>query len=102
MPMSPRIDMVAYALYRYRLPYVRPVRWSDIVEEAAEFLLLRLTSDTGHEGVAEMTVKPTWTGASLRSLVASLEDVFLPLLKKLNLADPLAVRAALEGIPENH
>jgi L-alanine-DL-glutamate epimerase-like enolase superfamily enzyme len=100
--MSPQIDMTTHALYHFRLPYGRPVRWSDIVEEAAEYLLLRITSDSGHEGVAEMTIKPTWTGASLRTLVASLEDVFLPLLKKLNLADPLAVRAALEGIPENH
>lgn len=96
------MQLAHHALYHYRLPYERPVRWSDIVEEAAEFLLLRLTSNSGHEGVAEMTIKPTWTGASLRTLVSSLEDVFLPLLKKLNLADPLAVRAALEAIPENH
>ncbi|APW39390.1 hypothetical protein RD110_21010 [Rhodoferax koreense] len=91
-----------YGLYRYRLPYARPVRWSDVVEEAAEFLLLRITCAQGLAGVAEMTIKPTWTGASLRSLVASLEDVFLPLLKKLDLCDPAAVRARLEGIPENH
>lgn len=96
------VCLASYVLYRYRLPYARPVRWSDIVEDAAEFLLLRLTSDTGHEGVAEITIKPTWTGASLRTLVASLEDVFLPLLRKLPLVDPAAVRASLEGIPENH
>jgi L-alanine-DL-glutamate epimerase-like enolase superfamily enzyme len=94
--------LTTHALYRYRLPYARPVRWSNIVEEMAEFLLLRLTSDTGHEGVAEMTIKPTWTGASMGSLVASLEDVFLPLLRKLDPADPLVVRACLDGIPENH
>jgi L-alanine-DL-glutamate epimerase-like enolase superfamily enzyme len=94
--------LTQHSFYTYRLPYARPVRWSDIVEEAAEFLLLRITSDTGHEGVAEVTIKPTWTGASKRALVASLEDVFLPLLKKQNLAGPLAVRAALEAIPENH
>ena len=33
---------------------------SDIVEEAAPFVLLRLQSDTGAVGVAEITVKPTW------------------------------------------
>ncbi|MDB5964407.1 MAG: hypothetical protein JWQ72_907 [Polaromonas sp.] len=90
------------AMYTYRLPYDRPVRWSDIVEEAAEFLLLRLVSDSGHAGVAEMTVKPTWTGASLRTLVAALEDVFMPLLGKIDISDPAAVRLQLEGIPENH
>lgn len=94
--------LTKHSLHVYRLPYERPVRWSDIVEEAAQFLLLRLVADTGHEGVAEMTIKPTWTGASLRSLAAALEDVFIPLLMKLDLSDPVAVRASLDGIPENH
>ncbi len=58
-------------LYTYRLPYARPVRWSDIVEDAAPFVLLRLTADDGTEGVAEITVKPTWCGVSARSLIAS-------------------------------
>ena len=92
-----------YSLHVYRLPYKRPVRWSDIVEETAQFLLLKLVSDTGHTGVAEMTIKPTWTGASLRSLAASIEDVFVPLLEKQqDLSDPALVRCQLDGIPENH
>ena len=92
-----------YSLHVYRLPYERPVRWSDIVEETAQFLLLKLVSDTGHTGVAEMTIKPTWTGASLRSLAASIEDVFVPLLEKQqDLSDPALVRCQLDGIPENH
>ena len=91
-----------HCLYTYRLRYERPVRWSDMVEEAAHFLLLRLDSDTGHSGVAEMTIKPTWTGASLRSLTVILEDVFMPLLQTLDLTDPSVVRSCLEGIPENH
>lgn len=94
--------LAQHSLHVYRLAYERPVRWSDIVEDAARFLLVRLVSDTGHCGVAEMTIKPTWTGASLRSLVASLEDVFLPLLQSIELSDPAAVRARLESIPENH
>ena len=52
-----------YSLHAYRLRYARPVQWSDIVEEAAPFVLLRLKSDTGHEGVAEVTVKPTWAAS---------------------------------------
>ena len=58
---------------------------------------------TGHTGVAEMTIKQTWTGASLRSLAASIEDVFVPLLEKQqDLPDPAFVRCQLDGIPENH
>lgn len=94
--------LARYSLHAYRLPYERPVRWSDITEDTAQFLLIRLASDTGHTGVAEMTIKPTWTGASLRSLAAALDDIFIPLLRTLDLSDPRAVRGHMEGIPENH
>jgi hypothetical protein len=59
-----------HSLHCYRLRYERPVQWSDIVEEAAPFVLLRLESDTGAIGVAEITVKPTWCGVTARSLIA--------------------------------
>jgi L-Ala-D/L-Glu epimerase len=90
-----------YRLYTYRLRYAKPVRWSDIVEDAAPFVLLRLTADDGTEGVAEITVKPTWCGVTARSLVAAIEDIFIPLVKKLDLGDPSKLRAALDIVPEN-
>lgn len=90
-----------YSLHAYRLRYARSVRWSDIVEDAAPFVLLRLQSDTGAVGVAEITVKPTWCGVTAKSLMVALEEVFLPLLATLDLDDPVAVRTALERIPEN-
>jgi L-alanine-DL-glutamate epimerase-like enolase superfamily enzyme len=93
--------LAEHRLYTYQLRYARPVRWSDIVEEAAPFVLLRLTSNTGHVGVGEITVKPTWCGVTARSLIAAVEDVFIPLLAKSDLSDPVAVRAKLETIPEN-
>ncbi len=58
--------LAEHRLYVYHLRYARPVRWSDIVEEAAPFVLLKLTSDAGDVGVAEITVKPTWCGGSWR------------------------------------
>lgn len=94
--------LAEHSLHVYRLPYERPVRWSDVVEDAAQFLLIRLVSDSGHTGVAEMTIKPTWTGASLRALVAVLEDLLLPRLRSCDLADPAAVRSQMEAFPENH
>jgi L-Ala-D/L-Glu epimerase len=90
-----------HSLHCYRLRYERPVRWSDIVEEAAPFVLLRLESDTGAVGVAEITVKPTWCGVTARSLIAALEEIFLPLLGAIDLDDPIKVRAALDRVPEN-
>jgi L-alanine-DL-glutamate epimerase-like enolase superfamily enzyme len=93
--------LAEHALHCYRLRYERPVRWSDIVEEAAPFVLLRLQSDTGFAGVAEITVKPTWCGVTARSLVTTIEEIFLPLLRTVDLDDPVKVRALLDRIPEN-
>ncbi len=93
--------LAEYSLHAYRLRYTRPVQWSDIVEDAAPFVLLRLKSDAGHEGVAEITVKPTWGGVTARSLTATIEEIFVPLLQTLDLGDPFAVRRALDRIPEN-
>lgn len=90
------------SLRAYRLAYARPVVWSDIVEEGATFLLLRLESDEGHQGVAEMTLKPTWTGYGPHSLAAALTEVFLPLLATVDLADEVAVTLALASIPGHH
>jgi L-alanine-DL-glutamate epimerase-like enolase superfamily enzyme len=93
--------LAKYSLHPYRLRYERPVRWSDIVEEAAPFVLLRLQGDTGAVGVAEITVKPTWCGVTARSLITTIEEMFLPLLATVDLDDPAKVRAVLDRIPEN-
>jgi L-alanine-DL-glutamate epimerase-like enolase superfamily enzyme len=93
--------LAEHSLHCYRLRYARPVRWSDIVEEAAPFVLLRLESDTGFAGAAEITVKPTWCGVTARSLVTAIEEIFLPVLRTVDLDDPAQVRVALERIPEN-
>lgn len=89
-----------HRLYTYCLKYERPVRWSDIVEDAAPFVALRLTSDDGLVGVGEITVKPTWCGVTAKSLISSIEEIFVPMLKKLDLGDPENVRQRLEGVPE--
>jgi L-alanine-DL-glutamate epimerase-like enolase superfamily enzyme len=91
--------LVRHTLYRYRLPYARAVKWSDIIEDGADFLLLRLTADTGEEGVAETVLKPTWNGASARTIAAALEDILLPWLQDQDVSDPVAVAARLAMIP---
>ena len=93
--------LVDYSLHPYRLRYARPVQWSDVVEDSAPMMLLRLVADTGAVGVGEITVKPTWCGATARSLAVAIEEMFIPLLRTLDLSDPKLIRAALERIPEN-
>ncbi len=94
--------LARWSVRSYSLPYEREVRWSDVVESAADFLLLRLESDSGHAGVAEATIKPTWSGVSARTLEAALAELFVPLLQKIDIAEPAGVRERLEAIPENH
>src|SRR5262245_42773473 len=89
-----------HSLDCYRLRYERPVRWSDIVEEAP-FGLLRLGRATGAIGAPEITVKPTWCGVTARSLVTAIEEIFVPRIAGLDLDDPTTVRAALDRVPEN-
>jgi L-alanine-DL-glutamate epimerase-like enolase superfamily enzyme len=93
--------LVQSSLHAYALRYERPIRWSDIVEEAAPFVLLRLQDETGAVGVSEITVKPTWCGVTARSLIASVEDIFLPILVKHGLSDPARIRRLLDQVPEN-
>jgi L-alanine-DL-glutamate epimerase-like enolase superfamily enzyme len=85
----------------YKLPYPRPVRWKDTVEDGGLFMLLRLVTDAGLEGVAEGPIKPTWTGTTPRALAAVIDDLLLPALEKTDLSDPAAVRSRLDAFPEN-
>ena len=93
--------LARFATTVYELPYPRPVRWKDTVEAGGLFMLLRLFTADGLEGVAEGPIKPTWTGATARSLAATLEDLLLPALAEVDLADPAAVRSTLDRFPEN-
>src|SRR4051812_32121949 len=90
-----------WSLHIYELPYDREVVWSNARERAGLFALLKLTSDSGHTGIAEGTIKHTWSGVSPRLLAAALEDVIVPALSDIDIADDSAMYAALARIPEN-
>lgn len=91
----------AWSLHFYRLPYEREVVWANAREESGLYALLKLVSDSGTIGVAEGTIKSTWSGVSPNSLRAALEELVLPLLKGVDLGKPEAVSAALAILPEN-
>ena len=95
------MKLADWSLHFYRLPYARTIVWSNAVESSGSFALLKLTADNGAAGVAEGTIKSTWSGVSPRSLAAALEEVVLPQLKDADLADEAALASALARIPEN-
>jgi L-alanine-DL-glutamate epimerase-like enolase superfamily enzyme len=74
------------------------VTWAYAAESWSDYALLRLVADDGTVGVAEGVVKPARTGYSPRSLAATIEDVMLPRLKAVDLADEAAVRRAFDWL----
>jgi L-alanine-DL-glutamate epimerase-like enolase superfamily enzyme len=91
-----------WSLHFYRLPYSRPVQWFNSVEDGAVFVLLRIVGSDGSLGVAEAPLKPTWSGVSPRSIAAVLEDLLLPAVQEVDIADASAVSQKLARFPENY
>lgn len=95
------VKLSKWALHFYRLPYRRDIVWANATERAGTFALLVLEGDNGAKGVAEGTIKSTWSGVSARSLAATFEDVLMPRLAGVDIASPPAVANAVAGVPEN-
>ena len=95
------MKLADWSLAFYRLAYRRPVTWAYGAESSGDYALLRLVADSGATGIAEAVVKPSRTGYSPRSLAATLEDVLLPRLRGIDLADENAVSAAFQWLDGN-
>lgn len=78
-------------VYPLRIPYPRPMQWATVSEDAASYMLLKLTTKDGLVGVSEGTVKTTWTGTTLRSLAVAFEELFIPPLIGLDIDDEEAL-----------
>lgn len=89
-----------WSLHFYRLPYLREVVWANARESSGLFALLKLEAE-GCAGIAEGTLKDTWSGVSPKSLAAALEDFLIPRLRAVDLTDEKVVAQAFAGIPEN-
>jgi len=69
------------------LPYKHPVRWRSVAESSGQYTLLRICTDDGPFGLAEVTDKPTWSGSTPKLTAQALRDIYEPLLAGI---DPLA------------
>jgi len=95
------LKIIDWSLHFYELPYEREVVWANAVESSGLYALLTLTDESGAQGVAEGTIKATWSGVSPRSLKASLEDFLVPKILGIECSGPAGVMKRLEGVPEN-
>lgn len=93
--------IIGWNVYVRSLAYARAVQWSDLTETAATFVVLRIETESGCAGAAELAVKPTWVGATAASLVCVLAEIFEPLARTQALSDPRRLRALLDAIPGN-
>ena len=83
-----------------RLEYPEPVKWAGHMEAHMDVVLLTLYAG-GAKGVAETSVRLKWHSASVRSFIATMEDVFIPLLAGVDLADAEVTSAALSRVREH-
>ena len=90
-----------WSLHFYELPYRQEVVWANAVETSGLYALLRLQGDDGSVGLAEGTIKATWSGVSPRSLKATFTDLLMPLLLGRDVSAPGAISQVLAQIPEN-
>lgn len=95
------MKIARWSLDFYRLPYRRQVVWANAIEDAGVYALLRIESDAGMAGLAEGTVKATWSGVSPASLAAAFKDLVMPAAMGLDLSAPQTLRQALAPLPEN-
>ncbi len=95
------MKIVDWSLHFYELPYQREVVWANAVESSGLYALLALTDESGAQGVAEGTIKATWSGVSPRSLAASLEDFLVPKILAVECEGVAGLMKRLEGVPEN-
>ncbi len=95
------VKLARWGLHFYALPYRREIVWANAVEKAGLFALLEIEGDNGVRGIAEGTIKSTWSGVSVNSLRAAFEDFLMPRLHGVDISSPAAVAQALAGIPEN-
>jgi L-alanine-DL-glutamate epimerase-like enolase superfamily enzyme len=87
-------------IHPLRLRYHRPLRWASVAEDGADFLLLVLRTADGHRGVAEVPVRVAWTGVNPAALIVVLNEILLPRLKDIDIADRAATDRAIGRIPE--
>jgi L-alanine-DL-glutamate epimerase-like enolase superfamily enzyme len=84
-----------------RIPYTREIRWAGHAETCADYMLIEITTEEGRSGIGEGTVKTNWTGATLRSLSVSIEEILTPRLLGVDAADEIAIGKILDRIPEH-
>jgi len=77
------------------LPYVKPIQFASLSESTGKYLILRLVTSGGAEGIAECVARPGFSGEDPRLLSYQIETFFAPILEG---SDPLGHNRILRDI----
>jgi L-alanine-DL-glutamate epimerase-like enolase superfamily enzyme len=95
------LALTGYKLYPVHLPYRRPVRWAGHAESGLDIMILALETAGGLIGIGEAPVRLNWTAATLKSLQAVTEEVFMPRLMGKDLSDEAEITRFLRYVREH-
>lgn len=66
--------------------------------EVSEFVLVRLTTDSGVVGCGEATATPRWSGETVRGVQAMIDDVLAPAVIGCDVSDIDQIDRRMEGV----
>jgi L-alanine-DL-glutamate epimerase-like enolase superfamily enzyme len=86
----------------FRLALKGALQWGKASRlEALEHVLVAVTTDDGHEGIAEAPVRPTIYGETVASIEAIVRDHLAPRLLGLEVSNETAIQEALHSVAHN-
>lgn len=94
--------------YCLELPYAQVVHFHSVTEDRGRYIIVRLVSSSGAEGIAESVCRPAQTGDTPEEIAADVAKFLEPMLKGADVTDdavfeavgasdaPIAVRAIVD------
>lgn len=84
------------------LPLLKPLVWARGREDSAKLVLVKVVTDQGVTGFAEIPSRPTIYGETLESSLSVLHDFLAPRVLGLELGNTDKLSSAMEGLAFNY
>ena len=95
------MKITSYKLFPVHFPYHHPIRWAGHAEPGLDAMYIRIETDEGLIGVGEAPVRLAWTGATLKSIAVVVDEVLMPRIMKLDIADEDAASSFMHYVREH-
>ena len=92
------LKIAAVEAFRLRLPYKSAIAFRSVKQSAAEYVILRIATDSGAEGIAELVCRPEHSGEDATLVAYQIENFFKPLLLGKDPLGNAAIMASLSRI----